>query len=139
MSRDKAGRHFSIVVVDHFRVVVDNGNVSAMEERKRAPDHAGLKGGVAWFAEWAPEWELAVEEPGCLDVLGLAADQGDPNCSHAGCFEDSREHTDGARAKRSNGGEKHDIDAVVTQYSGGGRPAVEQDRGEGGVGLCAHE
>ena len=134
-----AGGGLVRVVVDHVGMGLDDGDVDPVEERECAPDHIGLEGGVAGLSEWAAERELAVEEPWRLDVVGLAADQGDPDGGHAGCFEDSREHTHGARAKRSDRSEENDVDSVFSKHPGGGRSGVEEDRGEGGVALRPHE
>ena len=95
-------------------MVLNDGDICAIKECEGAPDHVSLEWGVARLSKWAAERELTMEEPGRLYVLGLAANERDPDGCHSGCFEDSCEHTHGARAERSNRGEEYDVDPVFS-------------------------
>ena len=139
LRRKRATRGLVGFVVDDDRVVLDDWNIHATEECKRSTDDITLEGHVIRFAQRPAQRELTMQEARCLDVLGLTADDRNPDGGDAGCFKDPCEHTNGARAKRSNRGQQDDVDTVLAKHPSRSRPGVEEDRGERGVGLRTHE
>ena len=95
-----------------------------VEQGERTGEHVVLELGILWLAERTPEGEVT---PECTRRLGPLDDRqgrGQRDGGDAGCFEDVGEHTHGARAERSNGGEEHDVDAVGLQGRCRGRARI---------------
>ena len=100
------------------------------EERECPTQNIVLERCVLWVAEWSTEREVSPERPRWLHAFGDGKGGGEGDRRDASLFDDVGERTHGARAERSNGGEKDDIDTIRRELGRGRWAGVVNDRGD---------
>lgn len=85
---------------------------------------------IGWFAQWSTEREVAEEASRRRGRFELPLHRPECDRGQSGCLENMGERAHGTGAKRSNGGQQHDIDSGIEQYLRPFGPRVHPNAGD---------